>query len=545
MATAATTKLIRRLINGAGIASYGREHTRFTTALECVEVTQRNILTNLLRQNADTRIGRRHSFARIRSTEEYQARVPVIGYEAITAEVEAISQGEPNVLTTDRVKRFQPTSGSTSVSKLIPWTTTVAQEFQRGIAPWLYSLYRRTPSLLNGSAYWSISPPTSQQTCRGQLPIGFDHDAAYLGLLGRHLFDFVSTVPAKVAQQTQIDTFKDQTLAALLADDGLALISIWSPTFLTVLLNHFLARRDTVLALVAGYGSQQAHRRSEELRDITRNAKLEPEWIARVWPNLRVISCWNHGPSELHAAQLQALFPKVEIQGKGLISTEAFVSLPFETACDPVLAVRSHFFEFKDHANGTFHLAHQLERERIYSLVITTGGGLYRYALGDLVQVSGFIKNAPCLRFLGREGNFSDQVGEKLNGLVVHRAVSQSLALQNITAKFFLLAPVASENGLSYVLFLETNLAANVQDFPHILDQLLRENFHYDHCRRLGQLAAPRVFLIDPTVADGAACYHAEMSARGLKLGDIKLVPLDSKCGWEQRFRGHFIAQKE
>jgi len=32
---------------------------------------------------------------------------------------------------------------------------------------------------------------------------------------------------------------------------------------------------------------------------------------------------------------------------------------------------------------------HELERGRLYSVILTTGGGLYRYALGDVVTVVG------------------------------------------------------------------------------------------------------------------------------------------------------------
>ena len=48
-------------------------------------------------------------------------------------------------------------------------------------------------------------------------------------------------------------------------------------------------------------------------------------------------------------------------------------------------------------------LAHELERGRTYSVVVTTGGGLYRYRLGDLVNVVGFEAGCPLLRFVGRE----------------------------------------------------------------------------------------------------------------------------------------------
>jgi hypothetical protein len=540
MTNPAYTRLIRRIVNGAWIASCAREHARFSAALKQVETTQRELLLDLLQRNSDTKFGREHRFASIRRIEEYQARVPVGGYDAIIEAIEAIARGDQNVLTKDRVERFQLTSGSTSASKLIPWTASSAAEFSRSLASWMHALYRRQPALLRGSAYWSVSPPDVKQKTQGSLTIGFDRDASYLGPFRQRLFDLISAVPAKATRASEIDLFRDQTLAALLADDGLALVSVWSPTFLTLLLAHFLARRDAVLRLIADRGGSRARARADELRRLAAAGRLEPDWLSRVWPNLRVISCWNTGPSEIYAAQLQALFPHVEIQGKGLVAAEAFVSLPLEVGCDPVVAIRSTFLEFQNPDTGAVHLAHQLARGQTYRVIVTTGSGLYRYSMGDLVQVTGFLGEAPCLRFVGREGNVSDHFGEKLNGCFVQQAVARSFEIQRISATFFLLAPVISEEGGRYVLFLETDPHANVAGLSEVLDRLLAENPHYDHCRHLGQLAACRVFLLDPACPDGVTCYHDEMLARGLKLGEIKLAPLDSRSGWELRFRGRY-----
>ena len=176
-----------------------------------------------------------------------------------------------------------------------------------------------------------------------------------------------------------------------------------------------------------------------------------------------------------------------------------------------------------------------------YRVIVTTGGGLYRYSLGDLVQVTGLIGEAPCFRFLGREGNVSDHFGEKLNGCFVQQAVARSFELQGISASFFLLAPDISEEGTRYVLFLETNPQTDLAGLAEILDRLLRENFHYDHCRRLGQLASCQVFSLDPSGPGGATAYNDEMLDRGLKLGDVKLAPLDSRSGWKRRLQGRFV----
>ena len=47
----------------------------------------------------------------------------------------------------------------------------------------------------------------------------------------------------------------------------------------------------------------------------------------------------------------------------------------------------------------------QPPRGRTASLPATTGGGLWRYHLGDLVEVVGFLAATPSLRFLGRGGS--------------------------------------------------------------------------------------------------------------------------------------------
>jgi hypothetical protein len=111
-----------------------------------------------------------------------------------------------------------------------------------------------------------------------------------------------------------------------------------------------------------------------------------PEDYQSIWPRLRLISCWADAHAALHAESLRQFLPRVPIQPKGLIATEAFVTLPF--AGRHPLAVLSHFFEFVDH-RGDALLAHELKTGAEYRVVVTTGGGLYRYCMQDRVRVDG------------------------------------------------------------------------------------------------------------------------------------------------------------
>jgi hypothetical protein len=504
---------------------------------------QRQYLLSLLRQNAITEYGMRHSFADLSSAKEYQQAVPLTNYEHYSPYIEDIAQGKQGVLTHEPVLLFEPSSGTSSASKLIPYTKSLKAEFQRGIAPWVVSLFRRKPELLRGSAYWSISPPMTQKQYHSQIPVGFSEDAEYLGFMGRWLHSQVTAVPQEVAYLTDVDAFRRQTLVYLLAAESLALISVWSPTFLTLLLMHLIDNQDEILWSLEKSKLTVAVKRAETIKSIMQHEQGYG-LFERIWPNLAVISCWTHGPSEMYAKELREHFPNVEIQGKGLVATEAFVSLPLLPDHDPVLAVGSHFFEFRDVKSGDIRLAHEVEEGNVYSVIVTTSGGLYRYRLGDLVRVTGFIGRAPTFRFVSKEDAVSDLFGEKLHPEHVQRSVADVFLACSIEPLFFLLAPVQNAiGGVAYSLFLDT-AGITTQQAKYLKDSLgerLRENFHYAHCRKIGQLGALQLFLIDRSSGAPEKTFAQEMQRRGLKLGDIKPAILDREMGWEQRFHGHFV----
>lgn len=532
----------RRLVNGVWVASCSRGHRRFRAALERVEQTQRDNLLALLRRNAHTRFGTAHRFGEIRSVTEYQAHVPITPYEALQPHIDAIAEGAPRVLTAEPVTRFQPTSGSTAGTKLIPWTAEVGAEFRRGIDPWIHALYRRLPELRRGTAYWSVSPPGAAPRAFGKLPVGFDNDAGYLGFLGQRLFSQVSAVPASVAHCRDLDEFRTRTLVALLADTELRLISVWSPTFLTTLLADCLGRHAEFVTRLRRSTMPGAAKRADQLASHFRN-DAGPTVFAEIWPKLAHVSCWTHGPSEAYAAELRRYFPSVEIQGKGLLATEAFVSLPYLTDRDPILAVNSHFFEFQSADTGKLHLAHELATGAEYEVIVTTAGGLYRYPLGDRIRVTGFIGGAPCLRFLGRGQQCSDHFGEKLDALFVQQVIDQACATLSITPGFALLAPTKGQQATTaYSLFLTAN--SRIEKPEHLrkaVETGLTANFHYQHCRHLGQLAPARLFLISATPTAAADIFLREMAARGQQAGAIKPSPLDNRFGWERQFPGEFL----
>jgi hypothetical protein len=517
--------MIYTLANSLWLAGCLPESARFRRASRHVAAEQSAILRRLLAANAETEFGRSHGFSSIRSVAEYRQRVPLRDYDGYREWIDRIAAGSPNILTRERVRLFEPTSGSAGASKWIPYTASLQREFQRGIRAWIADLFLHDPDLLSGPAYWSVSPVSAgSRTTTGGIPIGFEDDTSYVGGWQRRLTQAVMAVPSHVRFISDMEEFRYATLLSLIGRRNLKLVSVWNPTFFSLLVDR-LPEWGELLAFALDA------RRAQELRAALR-ASTAAERHARLWPDLRLISCWSDANAAGPAARLAELFPQTRMQGKGLISTEAFVSLPLAGREGAALAVRSHFLEFVP-AGGNPQLAHELDRGQQYSVVVTTGGGLYRYQLHDLIEVTGYFQGCPMVRFLGRQGYVSDWFGEKLNEAHVSGVVRDAFGAMGISPSFAMLACDTDPPSPGYVLYIDASEPNEVLDRAAAKIEIgLQDNFHYKYARELGQLAPLRVFR-----AEGAAgAYLAAGVCMGRRAGDIKTLALDRHNGWTPVF---------
>lgn len=526
-----------RLANSLWAAACLPGWQHFTRAAKNLAATQTRLLAEYLQTNGGTEYGETYRFAEITTPGQYQSRVPLSDYDTYVSSIERIGRGRPSILTAEPVRMFELSSGSTAASKLIPYTARLKAEFQRGIAPWIFNLYSHHREILGGPAYWSITPLTTGKVFTpAGLPIGFESDSSYLGPLGQRLVTAIMAVPDTVKDFASLDDFRYATLLSLLRQPELRLISVWNPTFLSLLLSPLVDWWDSLCDDLAR-GTMTLPDSSTESRfppapQLARRLRgIAPTDYASIWPRLALLSCWTDGPSAAHACQLAEKFPGVTVQGKGLLATEAFVSFPLVGLEGSVLAVNSHFFEFISET-GDILLAHQLQKGRVYSVVVTTAGGLYRYQLHDFVEVLGFWQQLPRLRFAGKAGHISDWFGEKLDERFVANVLEQVCAVHSLTPVFAMLAPDEDQDGFRYVLYLESVLPCDPSRLARDLDSALCTNFHYDYCRKLGQIRAAAVV----QVMHGAESYLRACQSRGQKLGDIKPLVLQKTQGWDRYF---------
>jgi hypothetical protein len=455
---------------------------RFERALAQPEMAQSQVQQTICRRLAASQYGQA---LKIQTVADWE-RVPIVTYEDLRPWILADSDwssrpmllpGKPrtrSLLTPERIVFYEQTSGSEGAAKLIPYTRSLRQAFNQMFCVWAYDLIRQGPAFSTGKLYFCISPQFD-----GAHSAGLNDDSEYLDIWLRLLLSPFLVSPQGVHTGITPEQFKYQVCSALLQAESLETISIWSPSFLTVMLNYIEQHRQAF--------SVKLSRTRQQLLNAP-----EVCW-PQLWPQLKLISCWDSVYAADPADYLRQLFPNTFVQGKGLLATEAPLTIPLIAAEGAVPVLDQVFFEFEDQSGEVYKL-HQLQLGETYQVLISQTAGLYRYRIGDSVRVSHFYGQTPCLEFLGRSRATSDLVGEKLHASFVQQVLQQL----DLACGFKALAPML--NPCRYVLLLDRadrELALLSQQ----LDAGLSASPHYRHARCLGQLAPPEV-MVSRTMAE-------------------------------------------
>ncbi|WP_322044161.1 GH3 family domain-containing protein [Paraburkholderia sp. J67] len=491
---------------------------RWMQQIEAPAATQTERLMTLLEANRDSVFGRRHGFSSIRTPEQYRERVPVQSAADFLPWLERASNDARAVLTSQPPQFFERTSGSTARQKLIPYTPSFLRELQTAMIVWLADMIRVCPGIAQGRAYWSMSPSLQPRGIAANgVRIGSASDLEYLGGCSAQALASTLIVPSFSGGASR---WRYETLRSLVADETLTLLSVWSPTFLATLLRPLFSPADVQSAReLAALEAELPAARAVALRRA-----VEAGHCGGLWPRLAAVSCWLDGPSRVYAQALRGRFPGVQWLAKGLFATEGVVSIPYGTEPGCALAIGSHYLEFlRD--DGRVCDVSGLSPGDEAQVVMTTGGGLYRYALGDRVRVTGKSGRTPHVSFLGRATSSSDLVGEKLDEAIVSEAL-QPVFARGASA---CIVPDRLADVPHYVLLLAGAQENEAHALGSEVESALQRVFHYGHARRLGQLGALRVGFVGAAPSALGERLQLAAESAGLRAGDVKASALVSR----------------
>lgn len=462
-----------------------------------------------------------------RTFEGFSRCAPVVGPEDLRMTMRDVVEGHATHVRGQRVLFVEETGGTTGGSRHVPISARFLNELHAGLAPWLHDLFSSHPRATDGRAYWAISPMArGPRVTPGGIPIGAPDDAVYFPPTEGALLGETLAVGSELAHLHDVEACRFATALRLIACEDLAFISVWSPTFLSLLMQIVLDDHVRLSAALAR-GDASERRAQRRLR-----AALDSETpFVTLWPSLALVSMWCDASSALFVDEVRRALPHACIAPKGLLATEGLVSVPLSDADGPVLAVDGHVLEFLpvEDAGARPLFAHELSDGARYEVVLTTGAGLVRQRMGDVVEVVGRQQRTPCVRFVGRTTDGADLVGEKLHADVVERAVRGALEASRVTSRLALLAPTLTPR-LGYRLYLDSRAPdAALCDVARRVDAALCREMPYAHARALGQLAP----VAAARVVDGLAGIERRALARGQRAGNVKPPSLSSHTDWD------------
>lgn len=468
---------------------------------------QRRTLLDLIGRAKDTRFGREHDFASIRTIEDYQARVPVRDYEAFwTNYWQPVYPHLDNVTWPGRIPYYALSSGTTSGStKYIPISKEMLKSNRQAAFTTLAFHRNMFPdvSLFNGRVFFLGGNTDMPPQADGSRP----GDLSAIAAIEVSSFLRPYTFPPK--ELSSIPNWDDKVQA--LAEHSANLpVTVFSgvPAWQLVLFDR--------------------------LKKLTGKST-----IAEIWPTLRLVI---HGGTKFDpyrevfrkeigsdAVRFLEVYPCSE----GFVATE-------DPRYDLLRIVPDHgiFFEFvpMDEFDGEHgklksdrpvrHTLANVETGVQYAVLVTSCAGLWSYLIGDTIAFEK--RNPPLIRFTGRTKYFLSAFGEHLISEEIEKAIQEAAVATGAEVQDHHVGPVfptEPQKPGHHRYLVEFRVPPNDRDrFGKQIDEVLcRLNEDY-RAHRAGDLS----MLTPEIVTVKVGGFNAWMLAHGKRPPQHKLPRMDN-----------------
>jgi GH3 auxin-responsive promoter len=348
---------------------------------------QERLLRYFIVQNTRTIRGKKYWFSAIKTMSDFQKQVPLSTYDDLQPYIESMLQWAKNILRYGKVPFFSKSSWTTATSKYIPITHEALKKNHYAVGKMWLGLYlqQSDESLLFGGEWlimwWRLvsNPLDANAMNVWDVSAILQHNAPRYTKRFRKPSPWISFM----------ENF-DEKLDAMVEESKNVDITFiaWVPSWLTLFLQRV----------------------------------LEKTWkrnILEVRPHLELFLWWwiNIAP---YKNKLHQMMPWNQVTyWQNYNASEWFFAIQDKKdVSDMLLATHHHvLYEFIpfhciDAEIPAVLLLQDLEVGKRYELIITTDGGLRRYRIGDVVEVTGV--NPVRVRIAWRTKSFLNAFGEEL-----------------------------------------------------------------------------------------------------------------------------------
>lgn len=454
---------------------------RWDRALENVREVQLQQLRHIVQKSAMTEFGRMHGFSDIRSEVDFRTAVPVGDYDSFSPYIERMRRGERNLLVPEFVEYFGNSSGSSTGgrSKFLPITDEQVK-LQRSSGTDALARFLRhdgTSDFLRGFSL-GLFPPT---TMKEEGPVKVTSNPALM--------------VAKLPRASKL---------FYLPEGDILSVSDYDQK-LTMIADRYLDHDVRLISGTTCWFSLLFDKLLERARLRGRTANV----VTDLWPNLTVLVGGGVAAAPYMGVIRERLGKDIPLVDTYNATEGGIYASTDHARPDPGLLMLPHrgtYFEFipveeVGAKNPTRYPLWEVERNRIYAIVVTTVSGLFAYLLGDLVRFPSVRPHR--IEFAGRLSGCLSTTQELTTHVEIQEAVSGALAdAGGKTVDYTAGADVGVDGSAKsrYVLFAEfTEAPRDLKRFAETFDRVLGEkNRVYREHRTDNAAILPPEFVVLP-----------------------------------------------
>lgn len=429
---------------------------------------QRSVFSHLIAHGRQTEFGVEHHFGEITCLRDFQRQVPIRTYDDIKPWIDRSRAGESDVLWPGKTQWFAKSSGTTAErSKFLPITKDALKTCHFKAGKDLLALYcnqRPAAELYDGKHLVLGGSSALEGTRKGS------YTGDLSAILIRNLPFWVEsrrTPNRRIALMPDWEKKVDAMARATMKEDVRILAGI--PSWMLVIVKRVLEH--------SGADS-----------------------LSEVWPNLQL---FMHGGVSFtpYRNEFESLIGATKHPVDFLEShnaSEGLFGMQDRLDEDDLLMMLDYgiYFEFVPMSEWKSESPIALELRELeigveYALVISTNAGLWRYALGDVIRVTGL--HPFRMQVSGRVHSCINAFGEELMVHQAERAVAEASALSGASVRDYTAAPVFMSaertGGHEWLIEFAQPPQGGLDLFVECLDaSLQRQNSDYA-AKRTGNLA--------------------------------------------------------
>jgi len=429
---------------------------------------QNQILQNHISLSKNTLFGKKYNFNKISTYSEFTNHIPTQDYNSLKPYIDLARQGQKNTIWPGKIKWFAKSSGTTeNKSKFIPVTNESLQNCHFQAGKDMLSLY------LNNY-------PKSRILKGKSLMIGGSTninkvESYYTGDLSAII---IQNLPTWV-QLKRLPSIK----TALIAD--------WEEK-IEKIIQESVNKNITNISGVPSWTIMIIDKIMQK-----RNVNC----LSEIWPNLEL---YMHGGVnfDCYKKRFEKFTNTKKLNYLELYNaSEGFFGIQDDIGKNDLLLLINHgvFYEFAPMKNGTIQTEkiiplQEVEINKIYAMIITTNGGLWRYQIGDTVSFTSL--HPYKIKISGRTQSFINTFGEEVNEDNTNKAINYACLHTNSIIKEYVAGPCfyANKSGAHEWLIEFKKKPNNIEKFHHLLDDRLQTlNSDYEAKRYKNILLKPPI----------------------------------------------------